>query len=355
VVKPHRLGLVVGKFAPLHLGHELLIRRALSLADEVLIISYARPERPGCGPSRRRRWLRSRFPMAKVLVLDEQVPRKIPGAPRWPNDDEDPSLHRRFVGWLCHEVLGRHPDAVFSSEDYGPHLARELERYFRERGVPTGRVAHVAVDPARAGVPTSGSAVRADVHAHRHLLAPEVYASFVWRVAVVGGESSGKSTLCEALAAHFATRFVAEYGRTRWVEQRGRLEYEDLLDIARRQIELERAEATRADRYLFCDTTPLTTRFYSEDLFGRVDPELRQLSTRAYDLWVLCAPDFPFRQDGTRRDAAFRDRQHQFYLEALEHEPLLLVRGSVDERVAQVQATLTSHEFGDGLAVDPGG
>src|SRR5436190_7066726 len=51
--KRFRRGLVVGKFAPLHRGHELVIRRASDACEEVVIISYCKPEFAGCDAERR--------------------------------------------------------------------------------------------------------------------------------------------------------------------------------------------------------------------------------------------------------------------------------------------------------------
>ena len=63
---------------------------------------------------------------------------------------------------------------------------------------------------------------------------------------------------------------------------------------------------------------------------------------RPYDFHVLCAPDFEFVQDGTRRDAAFRQRQHDWYLERLAHRGLqyFLAEGPLSTRVDSVLAHL---------------
>ena len=112
--------------------------------------------------------------------------------------------------------------------------------------------------------------------------------------------------------------------------------------IAEGQIAAEDAAARTANRWLFCDTSPLTTLFYSRELFGRAEPELEALAERPYDLTVLCAPDFPFVQDGTRRDERFRTRQHDWYRRALARakSPGMVVHGGVADRVAQVTAQL---------------
>jgi NadR type nicotinamide-nucleotide adenylyltransferase len=185
-------------------------------------------------------------------------------------------VQRRAVASLCLQALGGAVDAVFTSEAYGEGFAQELTRCFRARDPMASEVRHVLVDLERRQVPISSSRILADVHAHRAFLSPCVYASFVGRVCLLGGESTGKSTLAEALARHLATLSVAEYGRELWVRKSGRLAFEDLLHIAEVQAAREDEAAGRANRWLVCDTSPLTTLFYSRHLFGRADPLTRE-------------------------------------------------------------------------------
>lgn len=337
-------GLVVGKFCPLHLGHELLIRRATQACGELLVVSYTKPEFPGLEPARRESWLCVQFPQAHIVVLDDArlaalcAARGVP-ARTLPHNEDDGELHRHFMGWLCWTVLDLPVDAVFSSEDYGPGFARVLQQHYAQ-----GAVAHVSVDPARTRVPVSGTLVRQDPHARGALLSPVVRASFVRRVCVLGGESSGKTTLAQALARHFDTAWVAEYGRELWESQDGILSYDDLLKIGREQLRREAAAAGQARRWLFCDTSPLTTYFYCVEMFGRAEAALLELAGHDYDLVVLCAPDFPFIQDGTRRDDSFRLRQHAWYQAELARRGIAFVHvaGSVDERVRQVAQVLAA-------------
>lgn len=340
-MKPFRRGLVVGKFAPLHRGHELVLSTAQDRCDELCIFSYSRPELPGCGPERRAHWLAALYPAARRWVLTDDTARAL-GWPALPDNDAPDDDHRRFVADACLGLAGGPVDAVFTSEDYGEGFARALTATFRSRDPRCAEVAHVLVDRDRRQRPISGTHLRADVHAQRAWLSPVVYASFVARVCILGGESSGKTTLAAALADALGTRWVPEYGRQLWDEKRGALAFDDLLAIARRQIADEEDAATKADRFLVCDTSPLTTLFYSRFLFGRVAPELETLARRPYDHVVLCAPDFPFVQDGTRQDEAFRARQHAFYLDALVGRRYLLVTGGVAARVAQTRAFITA-------------
>ena len=338
----YKRGLVVGKFCPLHQGHELLIERAGVASEELLVVSYTKPEFPGCAPARRERWLRTQFPQAHVVVLDDArlaalcAARGVP-VRTLPHNDDDGELHRHFMGWLCWTVLELPVDAVFTSEDYGPGFARVLERHYA-----SGPVAHVSVDQARAAVPVSGTRVRQDPHAHSAFLSPVVYASFVTRVCVLGGESSGKTTLTAALAARFETAWVAEYGRELWERQDGVLAYDDLLKIGREQLRREAQALLAARRWLFCDTSPMTTYFYCVEMFGKAEQELAQLAEHGYDLVLLCAPDFPFIQDGTRRDEDFRARQHAWDQAELARRGIAYVNvaGTVADRVGQVAQLL---------------
>lgn len=167
-------------------------------------------------------------------------------------------------------------------------------------------------------------------------------ASSIARIAVVGGESTGKSTLVAALGARYGEPCVAEYGRTLWEERRGELDYDDLRAIGVRHVADEEAAVSRATRCTFIDTTPLTTLWYSIDGYGKADPELVGLSWRQYDLTLVCAPDFPFVQDGSRSSEDFRLRHDRWIRATLCARGVnyLDVRGPLEARVAQVAALL---------------
>jgi HTH-type transcriptional regulator, transcriptional repressor of NAD biosynthesis genes len=162
------------------------------------------------------------------------------------------------------------------------------------------------------------------------------------RIALLGGESSGKTTLARSLALALGTVWVPEYGRQRWEELRQTLSVEELLQVARTQVAWEEEQAAHARGWLVCDTTPLTTLQYCLHDHGRACPALEQLARRRYDLTVLCQPDFAFVQDGCRRDDTFRAQQHAWTLARLAEQGVepLQVHGSVHERLQRVLAHL---------------
>jgi HTH-type transcriptional regulator, transcriptional repressor of NAD biosynthesis genes len=336
-----RCGLIVGKFSPLHRGHEFLIESALRSCEHLVLLTYSNPELPGCSAERREQWLAQLYPQTTRLVVShEWLAHRYGGELSMPRNDAADDEHRAFVQRLLREELRLAVDAVFTSESYGPGFAEHLQR-----GAPAGRtVKHVLVDAGRVQVPVSASFVRADVHARRDWLSPAVYATFVERVAVLGGESSGKSTLARDLAQELGSLHCPEYGRELWMERSGELQLSDMLAIARQQVEREDRLAERCNRYLVCDTSPLTTLFYSRDLFGTAAPELEALARRPYAHTILCAPDIPFHQDGTRRDATFRAQQQTWYERELSDReiPYLALSGDPAARVAGARAFLRS-------------
>lgn len=334
-------GLVVGKFAPLHKGHEALIAFAQAHCERLVILSYSKPELPGCPPERRAAWLAALYPDALRLVLDDavlagfaartgQVPCILP------DNNAPDEAHRGFVAWVCRAVLGLTVDRVFTSEDYGDGFAASLARHFNHP------VQHVMFDRPRARIPISATQLRADPALHRDFIAPAICRDLVRRVTLLGGESTGKTTLAATLAQCLGTLWVPEYGRELWEQRGGELCFDDLLAIAREQIAREHVALNDATGWLICDTSPLVTMFYSEAMFTRVDPELGQLADRTYDATILCAADFPFVQDGTRQDDMFRKQQDNWYRDRLNRAGIvhLIARGSLRARVKAVLAHL---------------
>ena len=170
------------------------------------------------------------------------------------------------------------------------------------------------------------------------------------RVAILGAESTGKSTLAAALAQRHHTLWVPEYLRE-FVETEQRLPFEeDQLRIARVQMVREDAAAAAASvrDFLFCDTTPFMTALYSGVYWGRVDPALAALDLRHdYAVTLVAAPDLPWVADGLQREsAAVRQRVHQALVDKLERRAIAytLLSGSLEQRLAQAHARLAGRE-----------
>ena len=166
----------------------------------------------------------------------------------------------------------------------------------------------------------------------------------VLKVAILGAESSGKSTLAAALASHYGTVWVPEYLRE-FVDVQGRVpEEHDQIAIARTQLAREEEAAAKATRFLFCDTTPMLTAIYSRWYWNRVDSALARLEQRHdYAYTLVTAPDSPWEPDGLQREsAAVREAIHEQVIQMLEERGVAytLVTGSLPQRMLQAKRLL---------------
>jgi len=145
-----------------------------------------------------------------------------------------------------------------------------------------------------------------------------LFSARVRRVVLVGGESTGKTTLLTGLRAHYGCPVAAEFARDYLTENGADYALEQSLTLARGQLEREdqavRAAEERGDRLVICDTDALTTMLWAVFYFGGPHPQVPPLiAARRYDLHLLCSPDgLPWGDDGLRQSphsrAWFTDR-----------------------------------------------
>jgi len=310
-------GVVIGKFHPFHRGHQHVIERALELCGRVTVIVCEQRSQPVAGELRRE-WIARVVPAAEVLLVDQDELGLV-------DDDTD--------GWAraTLDVLGERPASVFTSESYGDAYAAALG------------CEHVSVDPSREVFPISGREVSTDPLGNLDALPAEVRADFARRVCVLGAESTGKTTLAQALAERLRTPWVPEYGRPFTELERPTRESvwttADFTHIARMQSWLEDFLAGQADRVLVCDTDLFVTARFHEVYLGEPPPAALEEAARLrpYDLYLLCDVTTTFRQDRglTRREGEHRRWMHEQYLEYVRNAaaPHLVLAGDRRERL----------------------
>ncbi|WKZ66038.1 MAG: ATP-binding protein [Flavobacteriales bacterium] len=167
------------------------------------------------------------------------------------------------------------------------------------------------------------------------------------RIAIVGPESSGKTTLALELSERLGAAAVPEAARA-FLTGLGRPYAEaDLLTIAKLQVEREELEADASGRsgsgLLLCDTDLLTIRIWSEEKFGRCDPWIvAECERRRYDLWLLCRPDIPWEPDPLRENPHDRERLFVAYASRLQRlaRPFRIIEGTLEQRLATAWAAI---------------
>lgn len=160
------------------------------------------------------------------------------------------------------------------------------------------------------------------------------------KVVLFGAESTGKTTLCKQLAAHYNTVWVPEYARDylqeKWDKSKGTYEYDDSLPIAKGQMQLENELAKQANKLLICDTNLLETKVYSEVYFDNKCPDLlhRYALKASYDLYFLTYIDTPWEADDLRDKPDERTIMHvAFKNELVKHNiPYILLKGNESGR-----------------------
>jgi len=168
------------------------------------------------------------------------------------------------------------------------------------------------------------------------------------RVVFVGAESTGKSTLSEYLARAYDTVSVPEIGRIIWEKKGGRLNADDYVEIAVQHRAAEDEAMALARRWLFVDTNALTTLLLGVEFRQVGDPAPGELLRCADDCKAryahtfVCADDIPYEEQDARENEAWRSRIQQLVLNDLDARgiPYTIVRGSVEERAAQVRRVL---------------
>jgi HTH-type transcriptional regulator, transcriptional repressor of NAD biosynthesis genes len=344
--KRYRHALVLGKFYPPHAGHHHLIRAASRESDRTTVVVLA-ASLESIPLADRVYWLAAEhWADPGVTVLGD-----IDDHPIDLHDDTIWDLH---VG-VVRAVLGRRAiadgepiaariDVVFSSEDYGPELARRLG------------AEHVSVDPVRHQYPISGSAVRADTRTYWRWLAAPTKAGLAARVVVVGAESTGTTTLSEQLARHFQTRLVIEHGRVH-TERKLAVEHVlakvngqplpdleslvwtvgDFVEVAKQQAILEDDAAARGGPILVCDNDPWAATIWCERYLGDNHDEVtKTVGDRKPAMYLLTDHvGVPFTQDGWRDGEHRREWMTARFVRALSERgvPWELLTGSPEHRL----------------------
>ncbi|GAC1416631.1 MAG: hypothetical protein NVS9B7_23120 [Flavisolibacter sp.] len=161
------------------------------------------------------------------------------------------------------------------------------------------------------------------------------------KIVIIGPESTGKSTLCQQLAAHYKTTWCPEYAREYLNKIKIKYTYQDLLQIAMGQLALEEEmKAHSSNQLYFIDTDMNVIKVWCEVVFGNCHKWiLKQIAQTHYDLYLLCNTDIEWVQDDLREypDLQFRKKLFSIYKDIMINigTPWVEISGRGNIRLAQ--------------------
>lgn len=291
------IGVITGKFAPLHTGHIYAITEAATQVDKLyVVLSFDQkfidnlPDylQSKLTLKKRMLWLKRTFQNLdhiKVVYIDESNLSSYPhGVKPW----------CQMVKNILAEDDIYQVDKWFSSE---PEYTWWIQEYFN--------CENIIIDSERLNFNISATEIRSNPYKYWQYLPSIVRKEFLLKVCLIGTESCGKSTLTKMLAKLFNTSWVEEYGR-KYCEQEmcmdeSLLSFEDYgLIASNRYYEELQAEST-ANKILFVDTNAFITQYYCELYEGRYHPLVdAYVQQEQYDIILHLEADVPWVDDGLR-------------------------------------------------------
>lgn len=303
-----RIGVIFGKFYPVHTGHINMIYEAFSKVDELHVVVCTDTERDlklfqeskmKRMPTNqdRLRWMQQIFKYQKDQIFIHHLVED--GIPSYPNGWE---------GWssaVKNLLVSKNvnPSIVFSSE------VQDKEPYEKYLGLEV-----VLVDPQREFFNVSATKIRTNPFHYWKFIPKEVRPFFAKTIAILGGESSGKSVLVNKLATVFNTTSAWEYGREFVFEQLGgdeqAMQYSDYPQMALGHQKYVDYAVRHAHKVAFIDTDYITTQAFCIQYEGKSHPFLdSMIKEYPFDVTILLNNNTKWVNDGLRSLGSARQRQ----------------------------------------------
>lgn len=299
----YKVGMYGGSFDPLHIGHIHDIIKAASMCEELYVIISWCEGRESTSKELRYRWILNttrHLPNVKIILIEDKAVSK---------EEYNTDYYWEKGAKDIKNAIGKPINAVFCGDDY--YGTDRFESLYS----PESEVIYFE----RKEVPVSSTQIR-EWASNNWDYVPDVCKSYYTRkVLIVGGESTGKSTLVQNLALAYNTNFVSEVGRDT-CDYAGGEEFmiaDDLYEnLLKQRINADEA-AKHSNRILFVDTDALTTKFYADFLLNNNGKDSKLCNELAlainninkWDLVLFLEPTVDFIQDGTRNEKIASDRE----------------------------------------------
>ena len=319
----YKVGMYGGSFNPLHLGHVDCIIQAANRCEKLYLVLSVGKNRNEIDYRVRYRWL---YQLTKhignvhILVIEDSAETKQEYTTDYWQKDAD---------WIK-EQIGEKIDVVFCGSDYD-------ENSFWNVCYPESELCIFTRNEI------SSTEIRKNPYQNWDWLPNIVRTYYNKKVLLIGGESTGKSTLTINLANRFNTNHIDEAGRD--ISERSGTDLlmlsEDFTEILLQHKLNEMKAIEHSNKVLFIDTDALVTQFYMNFLEDPNIDKNKALSDaidalNEYDLILFMEPDVAFIQDGDRSEVIKNDREkysNQIKRLLEEHgRKYLCVSGSYQER-----------------------
>jgi len=291
-----KVGFVIGKFYPLHLGHEFLIEYAKRFVDKLYVL-VDNHESYNLSLETRLNTVKKSFPQAdiEVLGINEST---------WQEPNSAPSEEEFWEYWnnILNKYIPEKIDVIIGSMSYVKPLAKN---YGCE---------YIIFDTNRESIDISATKIRSNPYLYWNYLAKESKPLFLKKFAVIGPESAGKSTLVKRLAKEFNSSYVPEFART-LIEHRDNdrnFIKEDFELILEGQYNNLKVLEKVSNKSLFLDTEALTTKLWAKVL-NNIDLDINSyFDKNLIDCYFLIYPQKEWKDDKVRYQPDFEKRL-EFY------------------------------------------
>jgi HTH-type transcriptional repressor of NAD biosynthesis genes len=325
-----KIGITIGKFMPLHKGHELMISFGSAMMDD-LVVMVSGKETDVIPLTTRYEWVLDFVSTNKLgnVVVQKHVDK----SPTPINIDENGTvLDVDFQLYWANEFHKIEPDAthIVSSDLYGKVVAKRMGLQW------------LPVDPNREMFNISGTAIREDSNSNFNYISKSAQPYYTKRIAIIGPESSGKTTMSKQLSLELGTSWVTEYGRTLSEAKQNDLSEQDFEDIVfGQQVLMDHMIKNDPWPIMITDTEAYVTYLYSAVYLGTPMESIREFARKQnIDHYILLKPA-PWIDDGTRvmSDTSDRERFYEDLKSLLEEDARSFVEyefGNWDERLNTV-------------------
>lgn len=151
-----KVGFTIGKFAPLHKGHQLLIETGIKEMDEFYIVIYD-TDTIGINVETRANWLKQLYPTVNIIYA-------FNSPKQYGLDEESVKIQMEYLSERIKDIPVTH---FFSSEPYGEKVAKYLN------------IENRLVDIEKKKVPIDATTIRKDLKNNKKYMEDIVYLDYV--------------------------------------------------------------------------------------------------------------------------------------------------------------------------------